>query len=168
MLLSGSFSAGFRPVHRAGGFLLAGFRPVVPGKVPRGHGFLRISHECLLLVTILLGLFLSGPRFIPCDFWFLCTGSACLVCPEVASCLCALTLCTGALLTAYRHVGPCSPSFCSRGPASPALLIVVLRIAARGPGPRPFWYLGTPLPRLHARREESPSNPWQGCHDVEQ
>ena len=93
------------------------------------------SHKCLLLVTMLLGWVLSGPRLIPCDFWFPCTGSACLVCPEVASCLCALTLCTGALLTAYRHVGPCSPSFCSRGPASPALLIVVLRIAVLVPAP---------------------------------
>ena len=116
--------------HRAGGFLLAGFRPVVPGYVPRGPGFLRMSQECLLLVTLLLGWFLSGLRFIPCDFCFPATCSACLVCPELASCMCPLTLCPGALLTAYLHVGPCSPSFCSRGPASPALLVVVLPIVA--------------------------------------
>ena len=42
------------------------------------------------------------------------------------------------------------------------------RVADRGPGPCPFWYLGTPLPRLPARREDSPSNPWQECHGVEQ
>ena len=31
LFLCGAFSAGFRPVHCAGEFLLAGFRPVVPG-----------------------------------------------------------------------------------------------------------------------------------------
>ena len=44
--------------------------------------------------------------------------------------MCPLTLCPGAMLTAYLHVGPCTSSFCSRGPASPALLVVVLPIAA--------------------------------------
>ena len=30
LLLCGSFSAGFRPFHRAGGFLLAHYRPLFP------------------------------------------------------------------------------------------------------------------------------------------
>ena len=65
---------------------LGSLPPVVPGYVPRGPGFLRMSQECLLLVTLLLGWFLSGLRFIPCDFCFPSTCSACLVPLELASC----------------------------------------------------------------------------------
>ena len=58
--------------------------------------------------------------------------------------MCALTLYTGALPTAYRHVCPCSPSFCSCSPASPALVIVVLRIAVLIPAPFGIYALHSP------------------------
>ena len=160
VFLWGSFSAGFRPVHRAGGLLSVGFRPVVPGCVPRGTGFLRMSQGCLLLVTRLLGWFLSGLRYLSGHVLRMSRlPGACFLHVPPYTMSRSHADCVPACRTV--HLELLFPRACFSGSAR-------RRVADRGPAPRPFWYLDTPLPRLHARREESPSNPWQGCHGVEQ